>query len=190
MIIFKILNTVREGDGEFVKLESSGPVAVEESQARITIAQALRDNLNQFYRSSRQHKQRKRLQIKRATATAHQLQQRMTDTSLSLMNVNMGFGMPLQPDQGILRQVSNGSECPSLKQILDEAVGLATASSQPNVVEEETVMDDVFTSLFKAFAPPPTVAPTTTDPFEPTPLKDDASYGSLEDDWEPLQVLL
>ena len=87
-----------------------------------------------------------------------------------------------------------------LKDILDEAVGLATQEEE----QEETQMDDVFASLFKAFAPQPAVV---CDPFEPTPMmmpvsnileptplpevtSDEGSYGSIQDDWEPFPLIL
>ena len=67
VIILNILNEVRSASGaEFVKLDASGnTIAVDESKARINISQALRDELNESYKSSRQQKQRKRRQIKR-----------------------------------------------------------------------------------------------------------------------------
>lgn len=206
LIILKILNEVRaESDANFVKMDSNGNAfEVEEAQARITIAQALRDNLNQYYRSSRQHKQRKRLQIKRASATAHQYfqsqsqQQNGTSSSLSLMRTMNMKPLELMREVSVTSTASSTSHadthtsnCASIQDILDEAVGIATASTMPQhavLVEEETVvMDDVFTSLFKAFAP----SCAASNPFEPTPLaehSEEGSYGSLEADWEPFPL--
>ena len=105
------------------------------------------------------------------------------------MNMNMGplgLGLGLGP-----RQVSSSSSDCSLREILDEAVGIATFKvDRPS---EETVMDDVFNSLFRAFGADATEKETSkhVNPFEPTPLPVSSSYssfGSLEDDWEPFPL--
>lgn len=218
LIILKILNIIKEDESaNFVKLDNNGtPFVVEESQARITIAQALRDSLNQHYKSSRQHKQRKRLQNKRATATAYMQMNAMTqakqnlNTSLTLLHRELNCESPTPAplafpalsmyDSDCSSSISSShspspTSCMALKDILEEAVGLATQKEE----EETTQMDDVFTSLFKAFAP----QSIECNPFEPTPLmplveptplpepfnsNDEASYGSLEQDWEPFPL--
>ncbi|CAB9496832.1 Nitrilase family, member 2 [Seminavis robusta] len=250
LIILKILNDVRSAcnnEANFVKLDTNTGeyYPVEESAARITIAQALRDSLNEHYKSSKQHKQRRRLIQKRATAfsaaAAKNTWNSSSNSSISSassttsscthtgntnmmdamsMNLNLNLNSVLQdiqplamarPTLALTRQVSNGSsnsaassnnsaKMSSLRSILDQAVGISknhhVAVTGTTQEQEETVMDDVFSSLFKAFGPS---SNANVNPFEPTPIaeqqqtalfSDNASYGSIEQDWEPFPIRL
>jgi hypothetical protein len=70
-IIMQVLSQVREDDGAgFVKIDSASGryIQVEEASCRIAIAQAFRDALSGAYKSSKKHKQMRRLERKRASA--------------------------------------------------------------------------------------------------------------------------
>ena len=198
-LIMKILKEVRSGDNaDFIKLVDGVYRPIEESAARITVAQTIRDELNENYKSSKQHKQRRRFQRKQASVV--QARQPFPITS---MNMDKRF-LGIQPLSGsrkpALRVVSVGSSSTScsvnsiLQEALEQAQIYAVSPLVQNininysVVEEETEMDDVFFSLFKAFAPP---SPVQQDsPFEPTPLPDaNKSKESMAEDWEPLPLM-
>ena len=198
-IILMILKEVRSADNaDFVKLVDGVYRPIEESAARITIAQNIRDDLSESYKSSRQHKQHRRYQRKQASV--FQARQAFPLTTLK-MDMSFPRIQPLATQQ-LARAVSYGSSSMActINDILREAVELAqchpslipVADNKPSVVEQETEMGDSFSSLFEAFAPSAVASPAQVDsPFEPTPLFDDSgSYGSLEDDWEPFPLVL
>lgn len=207
-IIMKILKEVRSGDdADFIKLVDGVYHPIEEAAARITIAQTIRDELNENYKSSKQHKQRRRFQQKQASV--FQSRQAYPLASVPRTNMDQGY-LGVQPlslsHAPVLRAVSVGSSSTScsVNSILQEALEQAqifaispleqltnsgSMPSKPAIVEEETEMDDVFSSLFKAFAPP-SPAGQQESPFEPTPLPENTkSSGSLEADWEPLPLM-
>ncbi|CAB9504375.1 Nitrilase family, member 2 [Seminavis robusta] len=71
-IIMEVLSQVREGNGAgFVKHHAGSGcyLQVEEASCRIAIAQAFRDALSGTYKSSKKHKQIRRLERKRASET-------------------------------------------------------------------------------------------------------------------------
>ena len=236
LIILKIVNDVRAADNgtaDFVKYSDATKqyIAVDEAAARITVAQTLRDELNESYKSSKQQKQRKRLEIKRECIRQArrlyplQMQGMALDTTTTACMTKSAPLSNVFQQEPLNRIVSPTSTCDfvasfttshyyrgnqqyppvsamlSLDGILQEAVGMAQGMdvmvSKKNI-EQKQKQQDIFTSLFQAFAPSPATV-VQEDPFEPKPIQDlvrnsnnndVASFGSLEEDWEPFPVVI
>jgi hypothetical protein len=209
LIILKILNEIRcNHDANFVKLDpSTGQyLPIEESAARITIAQALRDELNQGYKSSKQHKQRRRLFQKRSTAfnAFAETQAGLVMPNTTIINsLEMSTNLVLQHCQLLSGPsvITEDSSPFRLSFFLKDAMQIADETHCAFQEEEDLVMKDVFSSLFKAFGNPG--APQcsgTANPFEPTPIaegrlpvadNDDDCFGSLLlDDFEPFPLVI
>jgi ribulose bisphosphate carboxylase small subunit len=209
LIILKILNEIRcHHDANFVKFDATigQYLPVEESAARVTIAQALRDELSQGYKSSKEHKQRRRLFQKRTTAftacTQAQACRLMTNTAVNA-DRNMSLVSTFREFQLLSRSMATmevNNPFP-LASIINNVIHIADETQSAFHANEGTEANDVFSSLFKAFGNH--VTPQCLEfvnPFEPTPIAEgrplevesdvDVFCSLLFDDLEPLPLAI
>ena len=204
-IIMEVLNQIRADNGVgFVKIDAGTGrfVQVEEASCRIAIAQAFRDALSGTYKSSKKHKQMRRLERKRACATnflatrfmeeQKQLQLQHEPVSRSIFDETdsmpcLNSSVPKSP----IRSASSGMSMFQLRDILQQASQVTFPSDD----SEATLAFAAFQSTVEATIPQATIPqqPQVTpdlfssllqtmgsqsvnqvDPFEPTPIANTA----------------
>lgn len=168
-IIMEVLTQVR-GDGGvgFVKQNSSTGryTLVEEASCRISIAQAFRDALHETYKSSKKHKQMRRIERKRSGGLYLEVEKvdRSIFNEVLLPESTTCYQSSAERPMKLARS-SSGMAMSQLHQILSEATTLASGEN------DQCQTTDIFSSLYMAFG---VNVNTSVDPFEPTPLADDS----------------
>ena len=169
-IVSRALHTIRTwnpGGIGFVKQNSKtgnwhSPM---DSVARITVAQAFRDSLSSFYKSSRDNKMRRRQQKKEF------LEMRCDrDTVLSSF-------MKSEIKKAKLARFSARDHTRLVK-----VVGSMSSREQPEVDEALYSASEISASLFSALSRFP--FQETSDPFEPIPIRETLSRDGLDANYD------
>lgn len=183
-VILRVFSTLmNSANTGFIKRNSRTKrwMVIEDSSARVTIAQAFRDALTIGYRSSKQFKQVLRTQKKKnmmaAADVSHPIASEMfwedSVTSYQGYDAAASCGPSLArtvTDDTILRENGHwGKKC--LHRILDATFNVIEQDTRKNVStrKPESFKGDTFLTLYNAFG---IIVDPTKDPFEPTPLPD------------------
>lgn len=196
-IIMQVLTQVRADDGAgFVKIDSASGryIQVEEASCRIAIAQAFRDALSGAYKSSKKHKQMRRLERKRASAEnlAGMTQQPqvpgrsifeeagylpgLQEHKVPIANVRPTAGLSMFQLRDILQEATNVSAFGEG----DASLALAAYHNSQSLPNLPSLNQDVFSSLYASYASNQQQMQMAAqhaqqlqghDPFEPTPLQ-------------------
>lgn len=137
-IIMQVLTQLRADNGVgFVKIDAGSGrfIQVEEASCRIAIAQAFRDALSGTYKSSKKHKQQRRLERKRVSATnllaarylEEQKQLQQEPVSRSIFDETASAPMPTLPKNSA-RAVNAGLSMFQLRDILQQASSVANTN--------------------------------------------------------------
>ncbi|CAB9496854.1 Nitrilase family, member 2 [Seminavis robusta] len=172
-ILSKLIERLHtELDGFVKKDPSSGRwLRVDESLARTTTAQALRNLLSTNYRSSKQFKQKRRLeQIKQQQKKQQKQQKQEQAQNITLSSSLLEFHMACS--------VSRPSSASSDDEVSFCSLPASHSTSTSHSDSDSTCSSDTFSILFAAFGE--STAPTSTasdahDNFAPTPLGFDHS---------------
>lgn len=198
-IIMGVLTQVRQGSSVgFVKQHSGTGryLQVEEASCRIAIAQAFRDALSGTYKSSKKHKQIRRLERLRASETEQTLAANAAQVQGLVREGLLGQEMPSLPMKSRADTCSNSATMFHLQGLLESVnanPGVANNNALPLSLPNTMFMTRPAANFMGA-APQPTLPPTlnlatanndflaslinsigtemaqVSDPFEPTPL--------------------
>ena len=163
-----ILSVVNQVKGGFIKRHSGSKrwYKVEESIARMTVAQAFRNGLSGCYRSSKQFKRSKRL-----NSLLDKKRDSVTNMAKSLMPAHM---FSLQEARSM--QLASTPPVPTDFQ---QSFGLDKFPCYDRLQgSSRTVEDKLGDVLARRFEEISSVCDLTTDPFEPTPLGPVASQAT------------
>lgn len=195
-IIMDVLSQVREGDGAgFVKTDSATGryIQVEEASCRIAIAQAFRDALSGAYKSSKKHKQMRRLERKRNSANSILLSsQQQAELELAALEAEQAPRRRSMPDlshgiamfqlRGLLQEASN------VQHVIDHNDASLAVAAFHNSQAAMPTLSSLYSSFngnangFHQAAAQAQMQQRMMnqaqchDPFEPTPL---TNYASL-----------
>jgi hypothetical protein len=166
-IILEVLNEVRGNNLIcFVKHDPSDNsyTAVEDATARVTIAQAFRNELSDSYRSSKQFKQKKRLEMNGASSSSdEESQASSSSSSRGIKRARLETTTAFDPSLTLLRVILEGASYIGAHQEEEE---LTFAELQQEEAKAED--NDTFTSLFQLFGNSNSFS--TDNPFEPAPI--------------------
>lgn len=177
-ILWNILTQVRTNSQHgygFVKKEGGFWCAVDDSCARINIAQAFRDRLSYTYKSSKQHKSVKR-KYDLGLLPAPQDQQILEHDSLlneGILANMVKFDLQQErPSKRVcLPTPATSSTTTTTTGSLDQIRSILQCATQITFDDEEPVkpqvQEDVFSSLFQKFGS----VDTSENPFEPKPIE-------------------
>lgn len=239
VIIQEIFDAVKsEHDAHFVRYENATGACTEvnDTIARFTIAQTLRDALSDSYKSSKQNKQRLRWARKTkgsggsasSGSTRSSVPSKIQEKARALQVKDTGSvdavlkSFSYVTDSKDMMKGSNAicegtwffsgiaSTNNSLKEMMRNTMATTRQAqlfcSYPQLpmdalqlperfddeldleeehCHQEEIKDDVFSSLFEAFAP----ASTLDDPFEPKPISEAANATHVVDQYDPLECI-
>ncbi|CAB9524839.1 Nitrilase family, member 2 [Seminavis robusta] len=180
-IILRVIEIMRKGTAGqvgFVRYDTiSGKwFLVDDGTARVSVAQIFRDALSKHYRSSRQHKQKKRQAIKEqksmsppspstGPANDHQAKECTAVTTKGSMSQSMSLSSLIFQTPGVSSTAGMSKMPGRCTQVLQKA--LRDSRELLSTVEDSTENQAVFDSLFDAFADS---VNTDSNPYEPTPI--------------------